>query len=505
MTDVAVIIDKVTDNSLAEDDWALILDCCDVVNQDLTSATPLAIKQIIQRLQTNDVNTQLRTLTLLHSLAQNCGSFFYDQLGNNELLQCFATLVSSENIAVVVKVKLTEVVNQLVEKPEANVSTDTVSALRKSISSTGTAKASEDDDDDLKRAIELSLRDHRKSMQVFTQNETSKPYLFQVKALYDFTATEGGELSFKTGDIIDVIDKVYKEWWKGSIGPEEGIFPANYVEKIESSQTSVVVQETKMSDEDYILSQAQVIEQLLAILAQASQSPNGASVIDQEHVQQLYHQVAVMRPMLVQTIGKYCIRVQELFTLNQKLTQARRTYESMMKEATSSARAYQSYPYSQISSGQFDQRTQSLSGSSEPYQPLHIQQSPQIQQLSHVPQSAQHTSRHSIGSVHQAHQNSQMQLQSPYVQTPNLFQAEINTSVPSVHSQLSHNVTGTQNNSIPSIPTAVAPATPITTMNQLQQMQITSPERVQPAQSIQPAQYQEYYATSKLPYPDDNK
>lgn len=49
-----------------------------------------------------------------------------------------------------------------------------------------------------------------------------------VKALYNFTAEEDDELSFCAGDIIDVLDRSDPAWWKGSLGENSGLFPANY-------------------------------------------------------------------------------------------------------------------------------------------------------------------------------------------------------------------------------------------------------------------------------------
>lgn len=51
----------------------------------------------------------------------------------------------------------------------------------------------------------------------------------RVKALHDFAATEQGELSFKKGDIIKVVDRCYKDWWRGQLKGKVGLLPVNYV------------------------------------------------------------------------------------------------------------------------------------------------------------------------------------------------------------------------------------------------------------------------------------
>ena len=53
-------------------------------------------------------------------------------------------------------------------------------------------------------------------------------------ALYSFAGQEDGDLPFKKGDIITIIQKSDStdDWWTGRIGNIEGIFPANYVELV---------------------------------------------------------------------------------------------------------------------------------------------------------------------------------------------------------------------------------------------------------------------------------
>ncbi|KAH8166133.1 hypothetical protein CIB48_g2144 [Xylaria polymorpha] len=52
-----------------------------------------------------------------------------------------------------------------------------------------------------------------------------------VTALYDYSAQAEGDLSFRAGDIIEIVNKTQNdnEWWTGKINGKQGQFPGNYV------------------------------------------------------------------------------------------------------------------------------------------------------------------------------------------------------------------------------------------------------------------------------------
>jgi hypothetical protein len=56
--------------------------------------------------------------------------------------------------------------------------------------------------------------------------------LGKVVALFDHTIDEADELEFRTGDIIEVLDKNDDGWWKGKCKGKEGLFPSNYVKPL---------------------------------------------------------------------------------------------------------------------------------------------------------------------------------------------------------------------------------------------------------------------------------
>lgn len=51
-------------------------------------------------------------------------------------------------------------------------------------------------------------------------------------ANYPYASVEQGDLSFSAGEMITVLKKD-GDWWTGKIGERIGIFPSNYVQKVD--------------------------------------------------------------------------------------------------------------------------------------------------------------------------------------------------------------------------------------------------------------------------------
>lgn len=60
----------------------------------------------------------------------------------------------------------------------------------------------------------------------------SIPGAMHVRALYDYDADDRTSLSFRQGDIIQVITQLESGWWDGIINGVRGWFPSNYCEVI---------------------------------------------------------------------------------------------------------------------------------------------------------------------------------------------------------------------------------------------------------------------------------
>ena len=59
---------------------------------------------------------------------------------------------------------------------------------------------------------------------------------FFCKALYDYQSQDDSSLSFRRGDVIEVLTRLETGWWDGLLGEERGWFPSNYVAVISDEE-----------------------------------------------------------------------------------------------------------------------------------------------------------------------------------------------------------------------------------------------------------------------------
>jgi signal transducing adaptor molecule len=132
------------------------------------------------------------------------------------------------------------------------------------------------------------------------QSGTTAATVSRVRALFDFQPSEPGELQFRKGDTIAVLESVYKDWWKGSLRGQTGIFPLNYVEKLQDPTADELQREAQTEAE--VFGQIKNVEKLLALL---SVNSGDVSSRDNEEITELYNQTLSIRPKLIELIGKY--------------------------------------------------------------------------------------------------------------------------------------------------------------------------------------------------------
>lgn len=153
------------------------------------------------------------------------------------------------------------------------------------------------EDDELQMALKLSLQEEEKKKAIPNNTAVAGPSsaagpsaspgqpeviishptgttaatVSRVRALYDFVPSEPGELEFKKGDIIAVLESVYKDWWRGSLKGRTGIFPLNYVEKLADPTPDELQREAQMEAE--VFAEIKNVEKLLTLLSTSNASP----------------------------------------------------------------------------------------------------------------------------------------------------------------------------------------------------------------------------------------
>jgi amphiphysin len=65
-----------------------------------------------------------------------------------------------------------------------------------------------------------------------------------VTALYDYAAQADGDLSFQTGDLIEIIQRTQNEneWWTGKVNGKQGQFPGMFHHHLENVTTLTIVE-----------------------------------------------------------------------------------------------------------------------------------------------------------------------------------------------------------------------------------------------------------------------
>ncbi|CAI7144707.1 ATV_collapsed_G0023300.mRNA.1.CDS.1 [Saccharomyces cerevisiae] len=336
---------KATDPKLRSDNWQYILDVCDLVKEDPEDNGQEVMSLIEKRLEQQDANVILRTLSLTVSLAENCGSRLRQEITVTDVVKQLSdsfkddpSLRAMGDLYDKIKRKAPYLVQPNVPEKH-NMST----------------QADNSDDEELQKALKMSLFEYEKQKKLQEQEKESAEVLPQqqqqhqqqnqapahnipaqtvvrrVRALYDLTTNEPDELSFRKGDVITVLEQVYRDWWKGALRGNMGIFPLNYVTPIvEPSKEEI---EKEKNKEAIVFSQKTTIDQLHNSLNAASKTGNSNEVLQDPHIGDMYGSVTPLRPQVTRMLGKYAKEKEDMLSLRQVLANAERSYNQLMDRA----------------------------------------------------------------------------------------------------------------------------------------------------------------------------
>ncbi|KJA14934.1 hypothetical protein HYPSUDRAFT_149756 [Hypholoma sublateritium FD-334 SS-4] len=427
-TEYEDIVNKTTDENLTSENWELILNLCDKVQDEKQPGAHAAIAAILKRLAHRNPNVQLYALSLTESLSKNLGIEIHRELASRAFTQGLEKLITDRNTHEKVRRRALGLIAMWTaefEKDETlGIMEDCYNNLKaknykfeqpqEAPPPTVDDEIRRKEEEELQRVLEMSMQDKggrgqwsdyslaagssgaasgsssstaarstTTATQAASSSSTVHPFaapkysgggyvpartpspntvatqqlatpapvsatpaassdnasgspmpanmniVTRVRALHTFEPTEPGELAFEKGDIIKVVDRGYKDWWRGQLKGRTGIFPVNYVEAMPEPTASELAKEAER--EAAVFAQAVNVEKLLNMLR--AMDPAKDNLADNEEIQELYRSSMALRPKIVKLIDKYSQKRADLVSMNETFVRARTIFDRMMEES----------------------------------------------------------------------------------------------------------------------------------------------------------------------------
>lgn len=389
-------VEKATDEKNTNEDWALIMEICDNVGK-IPNGAKECLRSIVKRLNNAVPNVAMQALVVLDACVNNCGKVFHLEVASRDFeseikrqLGGKAHQKVAEKLKLLIKKwsegefkndpqlsLLPSLYNQMKLEGIDFSSSEPPKKATVTFSTDPNVVVNQQEEDELAKAIELSLRDSHQSpassarlyptvrssspsggggggRSAFTAPTTvskepaaaSSSGGRKVRAVYDFEAAEDNELTFKEGELINVLDDSDPNWWKGSTNRGEGLFPANFVtadltfeperfkvpDKKAVQFNDVVEVKTVEVDNRPVEIDEEKMDRLLHLLNDAD--PTGDRP-DADEILNLEDQCHAMGPLLDQELEKIDRKHATLTKLCQELMESLNMYHGLMRESPS--------------------------------------------------------------------------------------------------------------------------------------------------------------------------
>ncbi|GJE90361.1 class E vacuolar protein-sorting machinery protein [Phanerochaete sordida] len=421
------IVAKTTDENLTSENWEMILNLCDKVQEEGEQGARNVIAAILKRLTHRTSNVQLYTLTLAESLTKNCGIEVHREISSRAFTQGLERLITDRNTHERVRRRALSLIAEWTSDFEKDPTLGIMEECYEGLKSKGYKfeapneppppevddEVRRKEEEELQRVLEMSMHDKGGRNQwgeyslasssgagssapapapsapraaatptpatsssaaarptyggyipaaspavsaepprvatptrsysttslasavaaspapSIRSQDSSTQIVTRVRALHTFEPTEPGELAFEKGDIIKVVDRGYKDWWRGQIKGRTGIFPVNYVEPLPEPTAAEIAREAEQ--EAAVFAQAANVDRLLTMLRQMD--PAKDNLADNEEIQELYRSCMSLRPKIVKLIDKYSQKRADLVTMNETFVKARTVFDRMMEDS----------------------------------------------------------------------------------------------------------------------------------------------------------------------------
>ncbi|KKY16672.1 putative vacuolar protein sorting-associated protein 27 [Phaeomoniella chlamydospora] len=320
-------IERATSSSL--EDIASSLEISDMIRSKTVQPKD-AMRSLKRRLGNKNPNVQLSTLKLTDTCVKNGGSHFLTEIASREFMDNAVSMLKAYGGAALnddVKNKMLELIQNWA------TATQNRPDLRSSSMQPRDARVeSSSFDEDLKRALEMSLEEAKGS--------TGSGYVPQSELKNDTQTVNGSGVDEENDpDLKAAIELSLKE------AEEQKKKHAESLKKSSGADsTSNGPQPFVMPKNDYELSivEAENINLFSTLVERLQHQPPG-TILREPQIQELYESIGKLRPKLARTLGEAMSKSDTLLDLHAKLSSVVRYYDRMLEERLSNT--YNPRPY----------------------------------------------------------------------------------------------------------------------------------------------------------------